>query len=51
MPSAFAGMSFEITEPAPVIAPAPTLTGATSAVLEPMNAPSPISVRALKKPS
>ena len=31
--------------------PSPTLTGATSAVFEPMKAPAPISVRCLKTPS
>ena len=35
----------------PTSAPSPTLTGATSAVFEPMKAPSPISVRCLKTPS
>jgi hypothetical protein len=36
------------TDPAPTIAPAPMLTGATSAELEPMKAPSPIVVPYLK---
>ena len=40
-----------MTEPAPTIAPSPTLTGATSAVFEPMKAPAPISVRYLPNPS
>ena len=40
-----------ITDPAPTIAPSPTRTGATSAVFEPMNAPAPITVRYLPKPS
>jgi hypothetical protein len=39
------------TDPAPTIAPAPIDTGATSALFEPMNAPAPISVRCLAKPS
>ncbi len=46
-----ASTSRVITEPAPTIAPAPITTGATRAVLEPMKAPSPISVRCLPKPS
>ncbi|GJD76602.1 hypothetical protein CFIICLFH_4860 [Methylobacterium goesingense] len=33
------------------MAPAPTLTGATSAVFEPMKAPAPIVVRCLFTPS
>ena len=41
------GASFVIVEPAPMVAPAPTLTGATSIAPEPMKAPSPISVRVL----
>jgi hypothetical protein len=40
-----------ITLPAATIAPSPTVTGATNAVLEPMNAPSPIIVRDLLTPS
>jgi hypothetical protein len=40
-----------ITLPAPTMAPAPTVTGATSELLEPMKAPAPISVWCLKKPS
>jgi hypothetical protein len=39
------------TLPAATIAPAPTVTGATSAVFEPINAPSPIIVRSLLTPS
>jgi hypothetical protein len=38
------GASLVIVEPAPIVASAPTCTGATSIVPEPMNAPSPISV-------
>ncbi len=40
-----------ITLPAATIAPSPTVTGATSAVFEPINAPSPIIVRYLLTPS
>src|SRR5690606_4042011 len=36
-----------IVLPAPTMAPSPTVTGATSEVLEPMKAPSPISVKCL----
>jgi len=39
------GVSRVMVEPAPIVAPAPTFTGATSIVPEPMNAPAPISVR------
>ena len=46
-----AGASRPMTEPAPIVAPAPTLTGATKAVLDPMKAPSPIWVRCLLTPS
>ena len=45
------GTSAVTTLPAATIAPSPTVTGATSAVLEPMNAPAPIFVRYLKNPS
>src|SRR5438552_9278513 len=45
------GTSFVTTEPAPVRAPLPSLTGATSIVSTPTNAPSPISVRFLSAPS
>src|SRR5207237_9268535 len=45
--SASAGTSSVMTLPAATIAPAPTETGATSAVFEPMNASSPIVVRNL----
>ena len=45
------GVSLVIVEPAPIVAPAPTFTGATSIVPEPMNAPAPISVRHLLTPS
>ena len=46
-----AGAGFVIVEPAPIVASSPTDTGATSIVPEPMNAPSPISVRCLFTPS
>ena len=46
-----AGASLVITEPAPMVASAPTVTGATRALLEPMKAPSPIRVRCLFTPS
>src|SRR5262249_15601473 len=49
--SASAATSLVITEPAPVMAPSPTLTGATKAVSEPIKAPAPISVMDLVKPS
>src|SRR5215472_8881863 len=39
------GTSFVTTDPAPVREPLPSLTGATSIVSTPTNAPSPISVR------
>jgi hypothetical protein len=45
------GASRLITEPAPMVAPAPISTGATSAVLEPMKASSPMTVRCLLAPS
>src|SRR5256886_6966950 len=45
------GTSFVTTEPAPVRAPLPSLTGATSIVSTPTKAPSPISVRFLRWPS
>ena len=40
-----------IVDPAPMVASAPTDTGATSIVPEPMKAPSPIAVRCLFAPS
>lgn len=40
-----------IVEPAPTVAPAPILTGATSMLPDPMNAPSSISVGHLLAPS
>ena len=46
-----AGASFVIVEPAPIVAPAPTSTGATSMTPEPMNALSPMTVRCLLAPS
>src|SRR6185436_14911451 len=45
------GASLVMVEPAPVLAPAPILTGATSIEPEPMKALSPISVRHLFAPS
>src|SRR5579864_8774384 len=45
------GTSRVTTDPAPVFAPAPIFTGATSDEFEPMNAPSPISVACLTAPS
>ena len=41
------GTSSVITLPAATMAPSPTVTGATSAVSEPMNARAPIVVRCL----
>ena len=38
------GVSFVITEPAPIVASRPIVTGATSELFEPMNAPSPMVV-------
>ena len=38
-----AGAKRPMTDPAPMVAPSPTLTGATNAVFEPMNASSAIS--------
>ena len=49
--SAPSGTSWVITDPAAVVAPAPTTTGATSIVSLPMKAPAPISVRCLATPS
>jgi len=45
------GRSCVTTEPAPILAPAPILTGATNMRPEPMKAPSPISVGCLCSPS
>jgi hypothetical protein len=45
------GASLEIVEPAPMTAPAPTSTGATSSTPEPMKALSPMIVRNLLAPS
>ena len=39
------------TEPAPVVAPSPMVTGATIMVSTPMLAPSPMTVRCLAVPS
>src|SRR6516165_2936129 len=49
--SASAETSLVTTLPAATIAPSPTVTGATSAVFEPIKTPSPIIVRCLLKPS
>lgn len=49
--NALAGAGFDIVEPAPIVAPAPIFTGATSSTPEPMKAPSPIVVRCLLAPS
>ena len=51
MARAPSGTSAVMTDPAATSARAPTLTGATSAVFEPMKARAPISVRCLKTPS
>ncbi len=48
---ALSGTSCVMTEPEAVIAPAPTRTGATSIVSEPMKARAPISVRCFITPS
>ena len=45
------GTSSSTTEPAPVLLPFPSLTGALSRVSTPTKAPSPISVRFLRTPS
>jgi len=45
------GTFLVMTEPAPVVAPAPTSTGATRQVFEPIKAFSPITVRNLFTPS
>ena len=45
------GAGREITEPAPTVAPLPMLTGATSELLEPTKALSPIWVIDLFTPS
>src|SRR5207237_507504 len=45
------GTSLVTTAPAPVVAPAPTVTGARSNVSEPMKASSPTMVRFLRTPS
>jgi hypothetical protein len=42
--SSSGGTSRVITDPAPIVAPSPTVTGATNAVLEPMKALSPMTV-------
>ncbi len=46
-----AGTSWVTTDPAPVTAPSPMVTGARRMVSEPMNAPSPMTVRCLARPS
>ena len=45
------GASRLIVDPAPIVASLPIVTGATSEALEPMNAPSSITVRCLFTPS
>ena len=45
------GTSWVTTEPAPVTLPSPMVTGARMMVSEPMNAPSPMTVRCLRWPS
>src|SRR5690606_24703323 len=45
------GASLVIVDPAPIVASAPTSTGATSMTPEPMNARSPITVRCFAAPS
>src|SRR5690606_26627587 len=47
----WAGTSWVMVDPAPVVAPAPRFSGATSELLEPMNTSSPITVRCLLAPS
>ena len=49
--SVSAGAFFEITEPAPMVAPSARVTGATSDELEPTNTRSPIVVADLFTPS
>ncbi len=51
MPISLSGISLVMTEPAPTSASAPTRTGATSAVLLPMKARSPMRVWNLFLPS
>ena len=51
MPSAPAGTSSVMMEPAPVIASSPTVTGATNTQSEPVFTRAPIVVRCLRKPS
>ena len=51
MARAFSATDWVIVDPAPIIAPAPIVTGATSAVFEPIKAPVPIIVFAFLKPS
>ena len=46
-----AGASFHTVVPAPIVAPLPTVTGATSCVSEPMNTSSSMMVRCLFAPS
>ena len=47
----WAGTSWVTTDPAPVTPPSPMVTGARRMVSEPMNAPSPMTVRCLAWPS
>src|SRR5690606_2262845 len=49
--SVLSGTSEVMVEPAPVVAPSPIVTGATSEALEPMKALSPITVFDLLAPS
>ena len=49
--SSLSGASLVITEPAPIVASLPIVTGATSALFDPMKAPSSIRVVALFTPS
>jgi hypothetical protein len=51
MPSAPAGTSSVMMDPAPVIASSPTLTGATKTQSEPVRTRAPIVVACLRKPS
>jgi len=49
--SSAGGTSCVMVDPAPMVAPSPTRTGATSCESEPINTLSPISVRCLYAPS
>ncbi|CPU63890.1 Uncharacterised protein [Mycobacteroides abscessus] len=50
-PSAPAGTSRRMTDPAAVYAPSPTLTGATNMLSAPVRACEPMTVRCLCTPS